>query len=208
MKNAGIDRPYTTKEMFDLILEMLTEKGMYPKDLLDYHFSSNTSLNPINFYEFNVIANTHFGGCEGIYTEIYLIGNIGVMDKYGKPEDHGEYYLGSFKTLMTSDDAFRQMALLGANAQIVAHHFIEENLDRFSWKGYSIRGYHDNNPEKYHFGIECYSEDSVIKNMDRFLAESRCDYITLVKLDTRETVKLTKEEIKNGKMPFGIKRRV
>ena len=120
---------YTTASFFDLIIGQLKEEGKIP-DILEYALSTHEPRELRN-YEFDVLGQVNFG-CEGIYLDLYFKGNIGD----GREEQIGAF--GTIKTLREDDESFRTMAILGANFQLAAHHFINKHLDDFTHIGYDI----------------------------------------------------------------------
>ncbi len=99
------------------------------KAVLDYHQESTWRLpegekTPIRNCEFDVVANTAFGGSEGIYTDISFVGY-----PFGSTRETAHVY--TFKTLETSREAFLAMSELGALVSWHAMETIGKNLDRF-----------------------------------------------------------------------------
>lgn len=121
---------YTTASFFTIIMKQLREEGRIP-EILEYALATDEETE-IRNYEFDVLGAVNYGGSEGVYTDLFLKGNIG----YGWAKEFTK--LGTIKTLRTDDDSFRQMAILMADFQIAASRFINANLDDFTWIGYDI----------------------------------------------------------------------
>lgn len=112
-------RPMTTEELFDIICEILKEKGKLP-DILDYGLATHNPA-PIINYEYSLKNKLDYEGNEGRTTsggcwlgadrsgaETYLdlwIEYIADGKKYANA-------LGIFKTLSTDDEAMHIIPLM------------------------------------------------------------------------------------------------
>lgn len=123
-----IDIP-TNQTLFEKIKDILKKEGKIPS-ILDYFLDENYHICEIKGYEFDIRMNVSYG-CEGIYLDLYLDGNLG----YGIQQ---KVSLGTAKTLDASDEAMRTMAVLGADFISTGIRYINENLDDFTWTGYKI----------------------------------------------------------------------
>ena len=129
-------KPYNGKAFFELIKNMLVEKQQLPV-ILDYGIGSmNAERIELRSSEFDIRMDIDFGGSEGIYVSIYIDGCIG--------EAEGRYNIGTFKTLHESEEAFRTMALLGANFILAAREYVRKNMLDFEWTGFYLTA----NPKK------------------------------------------------------------
>ena len=131
---------YKTDKLFKLIMKQLRDEDRVP-DILEYDIATSEPTE-IRNYEFDVLGTVDYGGSEGIYVTLFLRGNIG----YGWEKSPMRF--GTFKTLNTDDDSFRQMAVLMADFQIAATRFINEHLDDFTWIGYDIDYFREGETER------------------------------------------------------------
>jgi len=129
MKTRG--KPYTARDLFQMIDTGLKEKGQLPS-FLDYGIPSGKDDRQILTHFWDVTFKVRFGGSEGIYLDLYLTGEV---DSSGKS---GDYLFGTYKTLNGDDESFREMALLGADFSLEAYHWLNGRLDDFTWTGYDI----------------------------------------------------------------------
>ena len=140
---------YTAAELFKTIMDQLKAEGKVP-DHIDYalHTSDNIEFRD---YAFDVLGCVNYGGSEGIYVDIFYRGDIG--NSSSSPSRHrGE--IGTIKTLETSDEAFRQMAVLMADFQIAATRFINKHIDDFTWTGFDV-DYYEAGKNVSTYGITC-----------------------------------------------------
>ena len=149
-------RPYTTGELFQVINASLKAKGKLPS-FLDYGLPSGKEDREILTHFWNVTYKVRFGGSEGIYLDMFLDGE---MDASGEA---GEYRFGTYKTLNGDDEAFRQMALLGAEFSLEAYHWLSERLADFTWTGYDV-SFLQRGEEKHR--VTCYDS---LENIRRYL---------------------------------------
>ena len=122
-------KPFTNKELFNEIVRILKETNKLP-DILDYALSDSLNENLINSYEFDSLFKLNWGGNEGIYLDVAITGRFNGESKV--------ISLGTFKTLLETDEAMHQMAALEADFVIILNRFVEKNLDDFTWSGYNI----------------------------------------------------------------------
>ena len=99
------NKPYTVKELFQLINGRLKEKGVLPS-FLDYGIASGKEDRQILTHFWDVTFKVRFGGSEGIYLDMYLSGDT---DGTGV---NGDHLFATYKTLERDDDIFLQMAIL------------------------------------------------------------------------------------------------
>lgn len=144
MKKAD-KRLYTAPEIFQLIMRQLREEGKVP-DILDYDLATQEVFE-FRDYEFDILGCVNYG-CEGIYLDLFWKGSIGDS----RERRQGE--IGTIKTLQTSDEAFRQMAVLMADFQTTAHRFVNAHLDDFTWLGFDI-DYYRFGSDKPCYGVTC-----------------------------------------------------
>lgn len=119
----------TNQTLFKEIKDILEKEGKIPA-ILDYFLDEDYRIKEIRSYEFDIRMSISYG-CEGIYLDLYLDGELG----------HGELQkvgLGTAKTLESSDEAMRTMAILGADFISTGTHYINNHLDDFTWNGYNI----------------------------------------------------------------------
>lgn len=116
-------RPYTAKELFEKIVEILKENNEFPT-ILDYRSSSDLILQNDGF---SLETELSFGSNEGIYLNIILL-----------DENHNRNRMGTFKTLYETKEALCIMAVLGANFVWNMRKFVSEYSDDFAWSGYKV----------------------------------------------------------------------
>ena len=122
-------RTWTTKELFDVINNDLKEKNLLP-NILDY------SLGPFEDFailsnEFSLLPKIDFG-CEGIYLDLFLVGDIG----YG--DGRKRYDLGTYKTLYSDKNAYRDMAILQTDFVFAYMEIMHNYSDDFIHQGYKV----------------------------------------------------------------------
>lgn len=121
MKNTN--KPIMTSELFTNIVNILCEKNLLPNDILDYDMATHNN-EPITTYYFDFINSLNYGSNEGIYLDLY----IEIRSQNGSDIVQ---HLGTFKTLLTSDDAMRKMGILLADFVIEGTRYVNLNIDRF-----------------------------------------------------------------------------
>jgi len=127
------NKPYITHELFNEIDNLLHQKGKIPADL-EYALFSGEENQEIRTYFWDVIFHVRFGGSEGIYLDLLLDGDI-----TGRGKNVCQF--GTYKTLNSDDESFRNMAILGANFALETNHWMKDKLDDFTWTGYDIDYY-------------------------------------------------------------------
>lgn len=130
---------YTTDAFVKNIYEIVQKKMVEVFNILDYSIPDKKIME-IKDIEFDVIAKTKWGGCEGIYTDVYIDGNIGSNNGIEN------LHVMTLKTLYEDDEHFRKMTSIGAEFQIEARHFIEKNRKELIRTGYGV-GRMDENME-------------------------------------------------------------
>lgn len=127
-------RKWNARELFLMIEEELERKGLVPDDILDYSCAGSAS-ELILSEEFDVVPHIVHGSNEGIYMEIRLeAGECTRVFSSPKPE----LRLGTYKTLQTDKDAYKTMAVLGAEFVYALHEYIDMHMDEFNWTGFDI----------------------------------------------------------------------
>ena len=124
-------KPYTAAELFRIINSRLEERGSLP-DILDYGIPSGADDRQILTYFWDAVFKVRFGGSEGVYLDVFLDGEL---------DESGQCaccLIGSYKTLNRDEEAFRRMALLGADFSLETHRWLSERLDDFTWTGYTV----------------------------------------------------------------------
>jgi len=136
---ARMDRnkPFSGDEFFREIDKILKNSNLPEYENIDYTISSARNL---YFWdnEFEIYSITKYGGNEGIYTDIYVRGDIAnfLPKEFIKKETVDENRLGTIKTLDTSKDAFLDMHKLGAEFVYAANEYINEHSLNFIFNGY------------------------------------------------------------------------
>lgn len=158
-------KPMKAYEFFELIIDKIKEQNRFPKitkdgneyELIDYTNSSRygDGTTEITYYEFDIVTITKYGGCEGIYTDVSIVGRFNEFYDNGMKELH----IGTIKTLFTDEEAMYSMFKLAADVYIIGTQYINDNIDDFSWLGFSIR--HKDKKG----GFEVYTEEAVVKKL-------------------------------------------
>ena len=163
-------RPYRADELFDIICGMIELP-----DILDYSIGDEEREVRNACWDFE--NHLDYGGNEGIYLDVYA----------------GDIRLGLFKTLDTSDEAMRRMALLLADFIIAGNKFINSHLKDFTWDGYVVAREDDGR-----WLMTCQMLDAAVRTMMRLTAEG--SKVRIIDARTRKditdweyTVKLLKE---------------
>ena len=151
-------KPMTTAELFNKICSILKEKGKLP-NILDYHLATSHPV-PIKTYEFDLKTNLTYGGNEGIY--------LGLRIEYYTGNEWRVSDLGTFKTLLESDDAMHIMAALLADFVIEEHAYVNDNLDDFTWTGADVCIFGEDG-KKLDWGYSCGCMENALKRKDELL---------------------------------------
>ena len=151
-------KPMTTAELFNKICSILKEKGKLP-NILDYHLATSHPV-PIRTYEFGLKTNLAYGGNEGIY--------LGLRIEYFAENEWCVRDLGTFKTLLESDEAMHIMAALLADFVIEEHAYVNANLDDFTWEGADVYML-DEKGKRLKGGFSCGCMENALKRKDELL---------------------------------------
>ena len=135
-KVAGKERPYTFYEFQQIIMKLCKEQNVPCIDDIDY-FSAKGSwvsnIEPqsfVNDYDIDVVSETTFGSCEGIYSHFYIW-------MRGK-----EFDFAVAKNLSSTDETFLNMSIFAAKFCLLARNYTWEHEQEFNWSGYDV-GYED-----------------------------------------------------------------
>lgn len=177
-------KPYTNKDLFEIIVNTLKEKGLLP-DILDYS-KPDITTEEIKTYEFDICGDLAFGGSEGAYLTVFIEGCFG--------RDRKRIYLGTFKTLNEDLESFRTMATLEADFIWYGREFVEDNLDDFEWTGYRV---------KFFSGETCKMDCSTTKmSRAQDLIKKRYkyewDYAVIIDNSTKKEVRINRSEVNFG----------
>ncbi len=137
-------KPYTAEELFNTIMEKVQRP-----EFIEYASPTGTPRDKvlIKDYQFDLYTRVVYGTNEGIYADVWLSG------KYDEEAGAPDLLIGVIKTLNRDDDTVRKMYQLCAEIFLAGTHFINDNLDDFTWLGYRIElseksGYDVANPER------------------------------------------------------------
>lgn len=158
---------YKTNTLFDLINAKLKEENLLP-DILDYSLATSSPL-PVKTIEWDTIGIVNFGGCEGIYLDIYLEGDTG--------NDADRILLGTYKTLYRDKESFRVMGNLNTEFVFALREFVNSHPDDFNWTGYDIRFYKG---DKKTGGYWSSTENSSMRLIKRHFKEYSPDHAVLI----------------------------
>lgn len=151
-------RPMTTEELFDRVHGILKEKNLIP-EILDYSLATHRPV-PVKTYEFDLKSNLNYGGNEGIYLDLWIDCNVeGEIKKFG---------LGTYKTLLTNEEAMHIMAKLLADWIITEYDYVNSHLDDFTWFGADVFPIGEDG-ERCGFGYSCGSMESALQHKDELL---------------------------------------
>ena len=127
-KMPGTERPFSFLDFLNVLKKFAKEQNVEALDSLDYFdvllIEGEKKLDTPDFY---IVSKTAFGGCEGIYSDFYIVWN-------GKEER-----FATAKTLEESDDAFLAMSLMAAKVCLIANNYVKHHEDQFNWKGFDVR---------------------------------------------------------------------
>ena len=105
-------------------------------------------------------TNLTYGGNEGIY--------LGLRIEYFAGNEWCVHDLGTFKTLLESDEAMHIMAALLADFVIEEHLYVNDNLDDFTWEGADVYMI-DENDKRLKGGYSCGCMETALKKKDELL---------------------------------------
>lgn len=125
---------YHTDELFRMIDGKLKQAGMLP-DILDYGLPTQEHRS-VKTISWDTIGIVNFGSSEGVYLDIYLMGDIG-----GRQTERVK--LGTYKTLSEDKEAFKAMSILNAEFVFAMREFVNAHMDDFNWIGYDVHFYRD-----------------------------------------------------------------
>ena len=123
-RKAGLERPYTAEEFLRIVRNIAEEKKLDYIDQLDYLLAEHDCKMTTDDADFR--SDTHFGGCEGIYTVIKLV------------IDGRTISLFTAKTLGESQEDYIKMHVLAANLCLIARRYVDEHDDEFNWTGFDV----------------------------------------------------------------------
>ena len=130
-------KKWNARELFLMIYEKLEKEGLVPENILDYSCAGSAS-ELIQSEEFDIVPHIVHGACEGIYMDIRLeAGECARVFSTPKPE----LRLGTFKTLQTDKEAYKKMAMLGAEFVYALLEYIDKHRDEFNWTGFDITAF-------------------------------------------------------------------
>ena len=171
------NKPYTSSELFGIIVGQLKEKSMLPNNL-DYIQGAKESV-PVSSTEIGITNTLDFGANEGIYLDLTLkIYNPGSMIYETVP-------LGTFKTLDEDRDSMIEMGRILANFVVELRDFINDNLEDFTWSGYTLEPIlKDGSKATYTLYVGTY--ERAIRQAETFLAKPEISRIFIMDNATRD----------------------
>ena len=129
-KQAGTERPYTWYEFLSVIRNIVEEQKIVMHDELDY-FDADRYWNDkpidVSVWDWSIVSETDFGGCEGIYTDFYL-------RIEGEPRRH----IATAKSLRDADEDYVKMHEFAARVCLAIRHYVDGHEDEFNWTGYDV----------------------------------------------------------------------
>ncbi len=174
-KDSGVaERPLTTAEHFQLVCNILRDKGLMSDDILDYALAASHPV-PIRTCEFTVRNNLDYGASEGIYLDFAIEYYEGGRKKINQ--------LGTFKPLQTSPDAMRTMARLLADFIVEERVYVSAHLDAYTWTGVDVYAA-DAEGKRIGFGYSCPNLETALKRKDEIL--NRCGSVVVRDNATRK----------------------
>ena len=170
-------KPFTNKELFNEIVRILKESNKLPA-ILDYALSDSLNENVINSYEFDSLFKLDWGRNEGIYLDVAITGCFDGESKV--------ISLGTFKTLLETDEAMHQMAALEADFVIILNRFVEKNLDDFTWSGYDLIPLDSNGKRcKNRCGYEIHDKTKIMERV-KGMFQGTCEKVCVLNNATKE----------------------
>lgn len=176
-------RPYTNKELFNIIVNKIKEEGLLP-DILDYYKPDSREFE-IRTYEWDVYGDLFFGTCEGIYLDLYIQGSLGYEETPDK------IWLGSFKTLRDDLAALKEMAILQAHFIWYCRKFVNDNIDDFEWTGYRVQFFKGEKKTMDYSTQHINSANNLIKRNYKY----DWDYVVLINNATQKEKKIKREDV-------------
>lgn len=165
-------KPYKASELFDIIC-----KRIELPDILDHHLANKYNDKEITNVDWRFENRLEYGGNEGIYLHV----------------DAGDIYLGTFKTLDTSDEAMRRMALLLADFIIAGSKFVNSHIDDFTWEGYIVATAND-----FKWWWFCGTLDRAVRRVKEDGSLRILDARTRMDItDRKDIAKMLKEDTRN-----------
>lgn len=146
-------------EYFEIICNLLSEKGKMPENILDYKLSTSNAT-PMKTYEFNLKNNLDYGGNEGIYLVLWI--------EVRENREKQLYPLGTFKTLREDAESMHIMANLLADFLIEERTYVNEHLDDFTWEGADVHVLGEDGTISS-WGYTCFTMEAAIKRKDTLL---------------------------------------
>lgn len=166
----------TNQFLFDKVIEILKKQGKLP-NLLDYNLHEH-NLKEFSDYQFNVGYMLDYGGNEGIYLDVFV---KGICDE---TQNTIIVPLGIFKTLQTSEEAMVEMGKLAGHFTYALSKYVNSNLDDFTWKGYDINFYKED--DAYAYGYSCTTKERALQRAE----EHNDKYVKVILRDNQ-----TRDEI-------------
>lgn len=170
--------PYTNKELFEIIIKKVAEKNEKSK-ILDYYLGEG-EIKLIKDYQFDCCFKLDYGCNEGIYLDCYIIGIVDETNEYIRVS------LGTLKTLDTSDIAMHDMADLEADFIIEMKKFVDSNLNDFTWQGYGLKIYDEN--DKYIFGYDINNIEKVTSKKEELEKTGKYNKIVIFDYSSRKYI--------------------
>lgn len=124
---AGVDRPYTAKEIGEMLCEWVKEGDFERKACLEYFNTELSDDVEIKREDFRFFSITDFGANEGVYTSFFI-------EYIGKDR----IWCMTSKTLDSSEQGFLNMSKMAAHLCYRFHKFAEKNINNFVWYGYDL----------------------------------------------------------------------
>ena len=146
-------------EYFEIICNLLSEKGKIPESILDYKLST-LDASPMKTYEFSLKHNLDYGGSEGIYLVLWIEIRVNGEKRL--------YPLGTFKTLREDGESMHIMADLLADFIIEQQTYVNEHLDDFTWEGADVHVLQEDGTVSS-WGYTCSTMETAIKKKDTLL---------------------------------------
>lgn len=168
-----MERPMTTKELFEKICSILEEKHLLP-DILDYSLASDAPVS-IQTDAFDLKSSLAYGGSEGIYLTLWI-----EFSQDGKRCING---LGTFQTLLEDRNAMHSMSGLLADFLVEESAYVNANLDDFTWEGADVYPL-DACGKKFGWWYSCSSMERALEKKDSLL--KKYPYVSVRDNQTRK----------------------
>ena len=185
-------KKWNARELFIMVDEGLREKGLRPEKILDYSCAGSGS-EMILSEEFDVVPYIVHGSSEGIYLSMILeTGDDAMVFSSHKPR----LKLGTYKTLYTDKDAYKKMAMLGAEFVFAIRDYVNTNMDEFNWTGFELSLFRKENEPAGKMWV--YSRERALEHARKFIGRSGAESFAVIRNNETEQEEIIKASTKTA----------